>query len=370
MAVVSAVSTLRSYDTAVRLARYAQRMGEQAGFTECQFWGVRDDDTIINAQCREIWTKAQRDQIGFYLGEAQRAIEDEVGYPLQPTWVTGTATGVADDGSWRYVDERPYRDFLVSRWARIIEPGVRAEETVAAGELVSYATEPATIGPVATTVTDVSEIIIRHAGTEIEIDPSQITISGGDVTVNIPRCRLVKPSLANNDQHGLDYADLSNFVEEIDIIRVYNDPATQGVMLYDDPTCLGTAGCTQEEQTACIRVDDPRLGFVSVLPGSYGGGSWTLTGCRYRINRVRLNYRAGLLELPEVFEDAIIRLAHSKMPRPPCGCERLASLWGDEHKVPEVLTRERLNCPFGVSDGAWWAWSVANSNRVTRLGVM
>ena len=74
---------------------------------------------------------------------------------------------------------------------------------------------------------------------------------------------------------------------------------------------------------------------------------------------MRLNYLSGMDPTSPQAEDAIIRLAHSKMPEEPCGCSVAQRLWKRDRSVPSLLTAERLNCPFGLSDGAWIAWKFA-----------
>jgi len=76
---------------------------------------------------------------------------------------------------------------------------------------------------------------------------------------------------------------------------------------------------------------------------------------------VRVNYYDGKQYLSRQMEDAIVRLAHAKMPDEPCGCDVAQRMWKRDRNVPEVLTRERINCPFGMSDGAWIAWQFTRS---------
>ena len=91
MPIVAQQSNLSAENSAVALPRYAQILG----YSECQFFGVRQDGNTAY-ECRDIWTKSQRDNVARYLGSAQRMIEDEIGYFLSRRWVAGNShTGCA-----------------------------------------------------------------------------------------------------------------------------------------------------------------------------------------------------------------------------------------------------------------------------------
>ncbi len=354
MAIVPTESDLRAEDSAVTLPRYAQMIH----YTECSFFGVVRDTTP--ARCRSIWVKTERDLIRKYLAEAQEELEQVINYPLAPTWITD--------------EQHRYSFPVLTRWGLVIEAGVRGKTTISADEAVNHAADPAVIGPVATTVTDEDEIKVYYPASlvedEIEIHPSDIDISGGNVTIYVPKCRMVHPDVVDNPRAGIDYADNSNFLALVDVARVYNDPSTQGELVYPH----GTTGCSCGDETrdACIYVRNGRIGELDLLRATYSGGAWSAasSSCFCTPSNVRVNYRAGMDPLTRQAEDAIVRLAHSKMPEEPCACEPVRGLWERDRNVPEVFTRERLNCPFGLSDGAWTAWTFAQRMKLRRGGVL
>lgn len=354
MPVVAAAEGLIEEASAVRLARYAQIVG----YSECPFWGVNHD--LSGKTCREIWTLKQRQMAAKYLAEAQDEIETELGYPIGYRWFTEL--------------KKPYRIPDLARVGYVVEGGVKAVSTISAGAVVDHTSDPAVIGPVATSVTDVDEIVVYHPGTTIEIDPSKITLSGGNVTIEIPRCRMVKASVVNNPENGLDYDTPTNFESTVDVVRVYNDPSTNAVLSRNhtcNAACAGS-GCQEYTQTACLFVTNPTIGAVEVHKGTYSDGAWLTSNtgsCCDQYRWAQLNYRAGT-PLTRQMEDMIIRLAHAKMPVEPCGCDPIKSLWTRDRNVPEVLTRERLNCPFGFSDGAYTAWMFARTIRLVRSGLV
>jgi hypothetical protein len=81
-------------------------------------------------------------------------------------------------------------------------------------------------------------------------------------------------------------------------------------------------------------------------------------------------YQAGLTSLTSEAEDILVRLAHALMPNEECGCDILKGRWRRDQAVPEVLTAERENCPFGLQSGAWLSWTYAQTIKQHRMGVI
>lgn len=354
MAVIPQFSSLidETY-SAVKLARYAQL----ADYAEDQFFGVYNPATQQEA-CKTIWTHRMRSQLAKYLREAQDEIELICNYPLAPRW---------------FVDEaHPFAFPAHARWQKIIAAGIRGVSTISAGAAVNHAADPAVV-IVATSLTDSAEIRVYHPGTTIEIIPSSIAIAGGNATISIPRARMVKTALQDNPADGLTYGDATNFEATVDVVRVYNDTSTEGglVWFHQSSSCscsICNGLCSDYAITACIYLRNKETGAFDLLPAAYSGGVWTPScGCYCTDpDQVRLNYLAGLDPLSFQAEDAIIRLAHAKMPQPPCGCGTIQEMWSRDRNIPTVLDSERLNCPFGLSDGAWVAWKFANAIRIQR----
>lgn len=359
MPIVVSDSTLLAENSVVTLALYQKVIN----YPECAFFGVNMTGENIRGRCR-IVSKADRDEIQNALAEAQQEIEQVTGFPLQPKWFAGEQHQFGPVAPGLRYRKWQIAPVVLTKKTKIIEIGIKAESTISAGETVDNTNDPAVIGPVATTVTDESEIHIFHPGTDVEIDPSSITISGGNVTITVPRCRLVLASLADNPSQGLDYTDLANFESTVDVKRIYNDSSTAATLVH--PT---RCGCTEDTESGCIYVDDTEIGVVEI---SRSNGS--TCNCRCTPEFVRLNYRAGLNNVGDKVEqqvrDMVIRLAHSKMPYEPCGCDLGANMWRRDREIPATLTRERVNCPFGLSNGAWFAWQQANAIKVWRASAI
>lgn len=367
-------SLIDETNSAVKLARYAQIVETPENI----FFGL-NDGTQLAAACDHIWTQTERNRIARYLAEAQLEIEQVVGYPLTPRWIEDEQKPYPYDlNAYSY-----YYKPIFAKWGKIIEPGFWNTSVIHAGIAPDYTSDPATLAH-ATTVTDESEIRVYHPGTDIEIIPSEITISGGVVYVSIPWARLVKLSMQDNPSTGLPYATVppaagTPYEATVDLMRKYNDTSIQGGLIWHHQatacqcSCQSCCnGCSEASISACIAISNPEIGTVELTPAdiSNGTGSWVWSPdcscCCGEPDVVRLNYRAGEKEMTPQIEDAIVRLAHAKMPMPPCGCNFAQDMWIADRKIPDNLSIEQANCSFGKSDGAFFAWKQALALKVQR----
>jgi hypothetical protein len=309
---------------------------------ECAFFGVNQSG-CVSGSCQNIWKKSDRDWVRYYLGEAQFEIESYLHYTIGRRW---------------QVDERhKCKTPIITRQGYIIAGGVQGETTLEAGAAVNHATDPATVGPIATTVTDARELHVFHINTDLEVIPSGITISGGNVTFEIPRCRLVKPEFEKNPDDGWPYSDLTYFASTVDVKRIYNDISTQATRVH-------TKSCDCSENTAnlCIYVNKDKIASVDV-------GTASACGC---CNWLDLNYYAGrpIMDVNGYYngfgqqaQDTIMRLAHVKMPHEPCGCDPARDIWNRDRGITVDGRNRNIqgSSPFGPQNGAIIAWQFVNS---------
>lgn len=345
----------------ISLARYAFL----TGYSECAISGV-NNPTDAHGDCENpIWTEFQRNTLLRYLSIAQSKIEKVLKYPLCPTYYAA--------------EEHIYRFPLHTDWVRLIAAGIRAESDILASAAIDYSVEPARIGPLATSVTDPAQVKLFYPGSEREIEPSKISISGGNVTLWVPRCRMVHPDFFATPEGGLEYDELSNFLDAVDVKRVYTDTSVNASLVYahretvSECVACGCFTCGEALEDGCLYVRNPKTGAMDVLKGSFSGGVWTAncSQCHCtRPDKVRVNYLAGLTTRDEELEDATIRLAHTLMPVTPCGCDPLKSMWERDNKIPEFRDNARLENPWGDSDGALYAYRMANLREVKRAGVL
>jgi hypothetical protein len=340
---------------AVNLVRYAQRIR----YRECAFHGIHldsDDDF----ECRRVWIQAERDDVAFALAEAQEEIEQVVMFALAPRW---------------FEERVPYKPILKARQRLVIEPGIMKDTMLSAGQaVVTGGGDPASIGPIALGTCAAADVKLFHAGTDQEITPASYTEAGGAITFLVPFCRLVDPAFQDNPASGWQYTDFATWIAAtVDVRCISNDPSVQGTYIWreDKTGCCSPYVCPKCGHTtdsACLYVRDGRLGYLDSRRATYASGAWTAgSGCGYCTpDWVTLRYRAGMVPTSKQAEDAVIRLAHSKMPDEPCGCDSTQRLWKRDRNTPTVLTAERANCPLGIMDGAWIAWKFANAMRILR----
>ena len=299
----------------------------------------------------------QRDWIEYYLAEAQFEIEEAIHYNIGRRWTVD--------------EEHPYADPMIAGLGYLVSGGVETTTDLVLGSVVDYTAEPAIVGPVATAVTDVTTIHIYHPGTDIEIDPSSITISGGSMTIEIPRCRLVDPDLASNSSAGLDYTDLANFSATVDIRYTHNTNTTPATLVYKK--CRTDIDCTDEETTACIYVRKAKIGSVQVKPCSVVKNA-TLYKAKlsYYSGRSYVDSKGHLTDWGRQAQDAIIHLAHAKMPHEPCACDAASEMWErDREVIVDGYGRPRRGVsPFGPEEGAWAAYAFSKSMRLSRGAIL
>lgn len=329
---------------AVSLPRYAGIVD----YAEAAFFGVNwvGNDKY---QCRQIWTHDQRMAIFRELLAAQSDIQEIINYPLLPTWITAEP-------------HNPHRTQLL-KYGQIIEMGQKVVDDVAVGVVCDHTNDPVSMSLGLVSFTDPDEVHVYHPGTDMEIYPSGVSITSGVLSIQIPRVRMVAVANENNDESGLDYADTSLFEQTVDIRREYVSTVLPSAVW------VVTTGCGDDcpdptQVDGCARIKDAEIGSVRV--GLAGKMNCVCAGARF----VNLYYRAGLVSLSPAAEDVIVRYAHSRMPSEPCGCDILKMRWDDDKKTPDILTRERINCPFGTSNGSWLAWRFAQGMRLVRGGTL
>lgn len=325
---------------ALSIARYAQ---QYIGY-ECGFWGVSNATEPRNM----IWSLFQRQELARALCEAQEEMEQVAGYFLEPKWITGEPHICSPTGNY------------MLEWDHAIAGGTAVVSLIEADSAVDHTADPAIVGPIVTAITDPNEVKIYYPDTAQEIIPSNIFIASGSMTIEIPRCRLVGIDNVDNSEAGLDYTDLAVFQDKVDVYRIYNDTSDVGDFI------ARTAGkCPTTDLSICMEIKDPEISHVLAYQSTTVSSSCRLV----RVDQAKFNYVSGIPVLDRIADLAVTRLAHSKMPGEPCGYDRIKEMWRRDNTIPQILSVERLECPFGLSNGAWMAWKFADSIAVERMSV-
>lgn len=339
--VVIATSYVVPIRGAVTLSQYAQ----YCGIPELWFWGVKRG-ALVQPKT-QYWNGYERQRLGFRLREAERLIAQTLGVYLLPTWTED------ERAAWDGRNPTPLN------WKHFIAAGVKATSTYGT-VTVDYVTDPekgiATIAHGG--VGNEDEVQVFYEGDDVYgPEPLSITFGAANIVIEFPRHRLVDPSLMDEEHTPVDWADDANFIEKVTIKRVYNVTSTQAQVRVS--LNCASPSCTQSCDTACVTASDVRLSWINLIPATYSSGSWTARRCFSGTpNQSRVWYYSGLEQLPVGFEDTIIRLAHSLMPEAECPTDKDVHhrFWLRDRNKDTAMTRERVNCPWGPTDGAWAAW--------------
>lgn len=338
-----------------------------------------------------VYIQDDREQIAEALNEAFQLFTSYLGYYPRPVWTEETI---------RLGAGQPWQlQRLKVKHGYLIEFGQRATSLIQAGAAITYSdpdgdgiNELATI-TVATTV-DVDEIQVffrtadgaTSAGNEqYQIEPLQISASGGTVTITGHRALFVSPALIWNipftptdpnfrTRNYADTASAAGFVTSVDIYRVYNDTTTTGQLISDPIWTDGSDLSGNVLTSADVRITDAIRGRFEVRTDCAA----VLT-CTGPIEAVRVYYRSGYElvngQMDNQLLRGIIRLANANMYRRLCTfCPETAEIW-EQDRTPAgaaenpVATRYANN-PFGLFKGQVASWLTVLARTLPSGGAM
>jgi len=396
------------------------RWAEIMGFNASAFNQVFDPNNPYPTLCNEVWCQeawmggvlagvidgdAGRILAREDIAEAIKSAEDIFASTCQfwpaPTWIPAPG-GTVEEHNWprpRRGRQWEYPPFNLD-WGYIIEGGQRATDEILAGVLVTYPVAPSITNDVATITipgaamtaagASLSEVQVFHVGQTTEqwrirnltMVQNPVTLA---VTITGPMAYFVDPVLWANcsplDMTATLLGALINFVEEVDILRVYSDTQQSQLVFRGGINLCTTPPCSEACQTACVTIEDRRTSQVRTLAASYSAGAWT--GSAFTQGRlpdaVRVWYRAGLdlksnRNMQTMVEQAIARLANTYLPEAPCNCEQLRRRWERDREEQDINTIDAALCnaAFGnVTRGSMYAWSVIKRlGPLTRAGTL
>lgn len=353
-----------------------------------------------------------RDELGWYISEAEQEIADYLGYWPSPTWTADERVEIEQrPGAW-YTSLQDIRgDALAVKTEHgYVLSGGRVQKTlVAAAAAVVYTdtdsdgyAETATIAGVATSVTDPAEICLYYPGLsgddEWEIRPITVTIAAGVATIVCRREQLVKKAILESldPSGGISGTDAGNFLTTVDVYRKYNDPSVQVQLVWRGTpgwcSCAGDTSCEQcglTIQNGCMTVKDKKLGLVAVQTGDWNAGTQTFSYaspsvCGRRPDYLRLWYRSGYQDLTQpasamarMWQIAVAKLAISKLDRLICSCKAVSDVqshWSTdlrkgratrgESSTYKVTPYELENCPFGTTVAGLDVWRLCRRHTI------
>lgn len=238
----------------------------------------------------------------------------------------------------------------------------------------------------ATSVTEEEELHVYYPSKdgrdEWEIRPlTSIAIAGGVATITfqkylIPLENLVEEVPSFDDPHiQIDGDDDTNFLQTVDVYRVYSDPAQQ-VTFYSDPSYdCATPPCDPSTLTGCLFVRDKRRGILAYQPATYDEDSAAYTSANFTFvpQKAIIYYKAGLKDdrqkYPEVMMDTALErmiafYALSLLDTELCGCDNTREIWQYMTLDRARISREEsynilwndLSNPLGTTTAALLLW--------------
>ncbi len=383
------------------------------------FNGVTSTVSPTRASCGNVWyqwawqasDRVGREEVAEAIAQAEHDVVATLGYYPLPVWVAGEVRHPARPVDGRLVhldlgDARGLHQSVRLAFGHFIGGGVQAKEALDAAAAVVWSDldgdhykETATLS-VATDITDPNEVRVYFVGhdqeDEWEIRPlRRVSIAAGTLTIEIDRHLLVDPDLWEAiAPAAIDGDNDANFVETVEVYRVYNDPSQQCQLQWErlpgqcgcgSPTC---AMCAWATQWACLQARDQEAGRVTYQPGTYEATTSEFTPAALAVSRgperLRLWYRAGYLsaktkrpyvEMDPDFERLITILSLNYLDRDPCACNQVETVirnWREDLAlVPDEggryqIGRNVLDCPWGTTRAAVWAWQQCQKRALAR----
>lgn len=415
---------------------------QEIGLNPWLFWGLADNNTVIkdNSKCSGLvreysWQgsdAAGRADIRLALEQAEEKLRSYLGYWPAPKYVETEPIGWprfndASQVRYRDVDATGRRVAMLAPEFHIQAMGVEqltliGQATVAGATLVYSDTfgtgfdDTFTITlpiPVGMTLTaDQVAVYFVTAdrfddlavGQRWRIEPLEVSISGGNVTIVGRRWLVVRPLLYQAPVlNGISPTNAANFVTALDVYQRSTNgngntvTTSQATLIYESSDCGGwgagyCAGATNGssdpgtvgEVIARAGLRDRTLGLITPAAAVYNAstGEWSsafCSGCYADPDRVKLRYLAGYpLERGQMnrrWQQVVAMLGAAELKRRICACretnERLHDLQMDmalQSTQTERYQRsaEDLNSPFGTRLGHIQAWKQAKDHILRR----
>lgn len=393
--------------TLLPLDSYARIMG----IDPRHFNGVVTDLWPASSSCAAIWFQyawqnvdaVSREDLAEAIQQAEADMTKELGFFLSPSWIEeerqrwtfSRPTEVRFDEHIG-LTQRRLRKSVRADWAKIVCGGIRATADIAVPTAapIDWAwsdedgdgeNDTLTIGGVPGgeinfgAITDLCEVAVYFAGHEADekyrIRPITVDLTAG--TIVISRWLLVDPILWEGQQAEIDGLVDANFVDEVDIYRLYNDPSQQARFEWEPlPEEECDEVCGYWYQPACLGIRDHRRGLVVPYPAIYAAPDWNRADFQLsrEPDRVRLWYLSGEgfegCEMTRFWQRAVAYYATALLHRQVCGCEALERFVGYWREPPSLETEHwldrALSNPFGPQRGAVFAWDKVQQNLIGR----
>lgn len=376
------------------------------------FNGVDSTLRVKRSSCDDVWSqhdwqmtgRASRESLAMALKQAEDTVVSLLGYSPLPTWFLEEEHQIVKPASPELFftnssNVRGQQKSVIADFKYVLEGGRRATSVIELSSPVVYSDpngdnykELATVS-VATVITDPEEISVFYPGKggaeEWEIRPVTIEIGAGIAVITFQKYQvplenlvetLVGPEQGNNYK-SIDGDDDANFLQTVDVYRVYNDPSQQ-LLFYTENGCVNCGGsgcsvCSATSESGCLYVRDEELGILAYTRADWNTdtGSFDLASyvnCR-EPDKVKIWYHAGYRdkkrtmpkrEMDITWERLIIFYALTLMDTDVGWCDNTKRIYayqleemnknssGKSYSVPDRI----LNNPLGVTRAALNLW--------------
>ena len=378
------------------------RVARHLGVDPYHFNGIQGTYAPKYPRCDDMWLQhdwqsagqLSSEALAFALRQAEDVVMEHLHWSPVPQWFEEevSLTPYYKVEAWTNWNSRGQPKSLFTRWGMVVEPGRKASTYIDTPSIVwvnndgDTFTETAQI-TFATTVTDEQELRVFYPGesgeASWEIRPlNSVTIAAGVATIEFPRYLiplwdLVEALPTDDDPHVDINGDLdANFLDEVDVYRVYTDVSQQATFYYDPSQSCAGVPCDLTGETGCLFIRDARRGILAYQRSdwnstteSYDSAAWTY-GVPYKAT---IYYRAGKqdsrqmfpkLQMDEALERMISFYALSLLDTELCGCDNTKKIWqymtADLAEIKEsnrfMMSWNALDNPLGTTRAAMRLW--------------
>lgn len=391
---------LADVPTKLPLARWAYLMG----LNPVHFEGLAIPEYTL--KCASSWAqyewqsndRASREEVARAIRSAEDDLERYLGYNVLPDWTVDEWVNapVPNDPGRLFVSmdlaNLRTRTFETGK-SRVISGGIRSVDVLEAGAAIAWSGTDSIGYDTTGTVTvlgvpdgvqacEIRLFVPGYTDPQWELRPINVTLAAGVATITFRREIAVDPTLARAlTWQALDATVDANFLAEVDVVRVYNDPQLQVQFIWQPPdqcSCSGgCAVCAYGQQAGCIIPAEARKRQIAAHPGTWDATTETFTSVQWASGRMpdmaRMYYYSGVrdmslgcptVEMNQFWAQTVAIMAAARLDRDPCECRAdYFARWkmdlamrAAQNVVSYRATDAQLTNPFGTRRGEVFAW--------------
>ena len=358
------------------------------GYNRWHFNGIELSGCESSPSCGSFWfqypeqtTFTTREELALAIRQAEDSISAYVGYNLLPDWreESLSPSPYYDRNYTSPVMASGYPKSIELKRGHVLAGGFRAVEEVSLGEALVYndfdndGTDETAEIVIDLSDYDLNEIRVFYPGETgdetWEIRPIKVQSD----RIRIPMWLIVKPELIGPTcQDSVDGDNPDNYLDTVDIYRVYNDTTTQVTLLWEENCACGENDvCTHRAYDNCLRVRDSELGYVVYNPNLYREPSALYiryySGWRGKVQR-------PLVELDPIWKPVIAYYAAGLLQNVCACCDDnlpgYVNQWSEDisrisKEVAYRATTRQMENIFGISTkGAWYAYNMCRLRKL------